>query len=106
MVEASGSPQGWNTAVSAVKPRGTIVLKSTYQGGLDFNPAPLVIDEITLVGSRCGRFDPALRLLASNCIDTKPLISKVFAFENILEAFEYSKRLECMKVLVEFTKPN
>jgi len=106
VVEASGSPQGWNTAVSAVKPRGIIVLKSTYQGDMNFNPAPLVINEITLVGSRCGRFEPALRLLASGCIDVKSLISKVFDFYNMLEAFEYSMRQECMKVLVEFPKPN
>ena len=105
VVEASGSSQGWNTAVSAVKPRGIIVLKSTYRGDLNFNPAPLVINEITLVGSRCGRFEPALRLLASNCIDIKSLISKVFAFDDMLQAFDYSLRLECMKVLVEFPQP-
>ncbi len=65
VVEASGNPSGWELAVKKVKPRGTIVLKSTYHGALSFNPAPLVIEEITVVGSRCGPFEPALRLLSS-----------------------------------------
>jgi threonine dehydrogenase-like Zn-dependent dehydrogenase len=101
VVEASGAPEGWHTAVSAVKPRGTIVLKSTYKGDLNFNPAPLVINEITVVGSRCGRFPPALRLLKSGLIEVKPLISKVFKFEDIISAFECAKRPETTKVLVE-----
>ncbi len=65
VVEASGHPSGWELAVRRVKPRGIIVLKSTYHGGFDFNPAPLVIDEITVVGSRCGQFAAALRLMES-----------------------------------------
>ena len=102
VIEASGSPSGWETAVNSVKPRGIIILKSTYQGKLDFNPAPLVINEITLIGSRCGRFEPALRLLKTGLIQIQPLISKVFNFDDILEALIYSQRIECMKVLVDF----
>ena len=54
VIEASGHPSGWDLATKLVKPRGTLVLKSTYHGALDFNPASLVINEITVVGSRCG----------------------------------------------------
>jgi threonine dehydrogenase-like Zn-dependent dehydrogenase len=63
VVEASGSPSGWDLAAALVKPRGVMVLKSTYHGDLQFNAAMLVINEISVVGSRCGRFEPALRLL-------------------------------------------
>ena len=66
VVEATGSPAGWQTALAAVRPRGLVVVKSTYHGGLDFDPAELVVPEITVIGSRCGPFPPALRLLARN----------------------------------------
>lgn len=101
VVEASGSPDGWNTAVSLVKPRGTIVLKSTYHGDLNFNPAQLVINEITVVGSRCGRFEPALRLLEAGLIDVKSMISRVYPFDKIMGAFVFAGKPEVMKVLVE-----
>jgi len=102
VIEASGNPEGWKTAVNCVRPRGTIVLKSTYHGNLDFNPAPVVVDEITVVGSRCGNFGPAIRLLETGCLDLESMISKIFTFENIDEAFEYSNLPEAMKVLVDF----
>jgi threonine dehydrogenase-like Zn-dependent dehydrogenase len=102
VIEASGSSQGWITAIKLVKPRGTIVLKSTYQGEVNFNTAPLVINEITIIGSRCGPFAPALRILEMELVEVKPLISKVFSFENILEAFKYSQRPECLKVIIDF----
>jgi len=102
VIEASGSPGGWKCAISSVKPRGKIILKSTYQDNLDFNPAPIVIKEITLVGSRCGRFMPAVRLLERGLVDVKPLISKVFSFEDIKEAINYSRRPVCLKVLIRF----
>lgn len=102
VVEASGHPSGWNTAVSSVKPRGILALKSTYTGGLNFNPAPLVINEITVVGSRCGRFPPALRLLADGLIEVDNLISRVFPFSEIIDAIEYAQKPECFKVLIEF----
>ncbi|MBC8279033.1 MAG: alcohol dehydrogenase catalytic domain-containing protein [FCB group bacterium] len=102
VIEASGSPNGWESAVSSVKPRGTIVLKSTYHDKLDFNPAPIVIKEITLIGSRCGRFKPAVRLIERGLVEVKPLISKVFSFEDIQEAINYSRSSECLKVLIRF----
>jgi threonine dehydrogenase-like Zn-dependent dehydrogenase len=102
VVEASGNQTGFAEAVDCVRPRGIIVLKSTYAGGLNYNPAPVVVKEITIVGSRCGKFAPAMRMLAAGLIQVKPLISRVFPFEEITEAFEYARRPECLKVLVKF----
>lgn len=104
VVEASGRPEGWEAAVAAVKPRGTIVLKSAYHGSIDFNPALLVVNEVTLVGSRCGRFKPALRMLESGQIETEPLISRVFPFDEIIEAFNFANQPQTMKTLVEFPR--
>ena len=75
VVEATGSPQGFALARRAVRPRGTIILKSTYKGELQVNISAIVVDEITLVGSRCGPFPPAIRLLESGKVDPRPLIS-------------------------------
>ncbi|MBL7190452.1 alcohol dehydrogenase catalytic domain-containing protein [bacterium] len=103
VIEASGHPSGWDSAVSAVKPRGTIVLKSTYAGSFNFNPAPLVINEITVTGSRCGKFAPAIRLLEAGLVDVEKLISAVYPFDRILEAVEYAKKPDVFKVLVDFS---
>jgi threonine dehydrogenase-like Zn-dependent dehydrogenase len=100
IVEASGHPSGWELAVSRVKPRGTIILKSTYHGSLDFNPAPLVIDEITVVGSRCGQFAPALRLMESSLVDPSPLISAIFPMDQAEEAFRASQQPGNFKILL------
>ena len=74
VVEATGSISGFETALNLTKPRGTLVLKSTVAASKEFNLAPIVIDEIRVQGSRCGRFEPALRLLASEKIDFSPFI--------------------------------
>jgi threonine dehydrogenase-like Zn-dependent dehydrogenase len=101
VVEASGNPTGWKTAVERVKPRGVIVLKSTYAASFEYNPAPLVIDEITVVGSRCGRFAPALRLMDMGLIDPSPLLSKVFPFERAEEAFEAAQLSGNLKIALK-----
>jgi threonine dehydrogenase-like Zn-dependent dehydrogenase len=101
VVEASGNPTGWNLAVNVVRPRGTIVLKSTYHGELHFNPAPLVIKEISIVGSRCGRFAPALRLLKRGLVDPTPLISGIFPLDRAEEAFKRSDNSDCFKILLK-----
>jgi threonine dehydrogenase-like Zn-dependent dehydrogenase len=100
VVEASGSPSGWELAVSRVKPRGTLVLKSTYHGKLDFNPAPLVINEVTVIGSRCGLFAPALRLMADGLIDPTPFISGVLPIEQAAEAFARARDRDTLKILI------
>jgi len=99
-VEASGSPSGWDLAVKRVRPRGTLVLKSTYHGALNFNPAALVIDEITVVGSRCGRFAPALKLMELGLVDPTPLISGVFSLSDAEAAFKRSQDHDAFKVLL------
>ena len=78
-----------------------MVLKSTVATGKDLNLAPIVIDEITVLGSRCGQFAPALRLLKNNRIDFTPFISKVYPIEDAVEAFEANKMRETLKVLIK-----
>ncbi len=101
VVESSGHPSGWELSVSRVRPRGTIVLKSTYHGSLNFNPAPLVIDEITVVGSRCGQFGAALRLMESGLVDPTPLISGIFPMDQAEEAFRESQSPGNFKILLK-----
>jgi alcohol dehydrogenase len=74
IVEATGHPGGYAAARRLVRPRGAIVLKSTYHGSLETNLTMVVVDEVTLVGSRCGPFAPALRLLERGLVDVVPLI--------------------------------
>jgi len=102
VVEATGALSGFETALELVKPRGTLVLKSTIAAGKDFNLAPIVIDEITVLGSRCGPFEPALRLLESGKIDFAPMISGIYPADRAMEAFEKSKDKDVLKVLIRF----
>ncbi len=88
VVEATGSPSGFEAARGLLRPRGTMVLKSTFHGALELDTAPLVIDEITLVGSRCGPFPPALRALASSRIDPSPLIEASYPLSDGVRALE------------------
>lgn len=101
VVEATGTASGFETSISLTKPRGVLVLKSTVATGKELNLAPIVIDEITVLGSRCGQFPPALRLLENNRIDFKPMISGIYPIEKGLEAFEANKSKESIKVLVK-----
>lgn len=100
VVEATGSFSGFELARSAVRPRGTFVLKSTYHGSVELDLSPLVVDEITVVGSRCGPFAPALRLLEAGLVDPVPLIEATYALESAVEAMEAAQRPRAMKVLI------
>lgn len=102
VVEATGSISGFESALALTKPRGTLVLKSTVAAGKEFNLAPIVIDEIRVQGSRCGRFEPALRLLSSGKIDFAPLISGIYSIDNAIEAFEMNKQKDTLKILIKF----
>lgn len=102
VVEATGSISGFEMALNLTKPRGTLVLKSTVAASKEFNLAPIVIDEIRVQGSRCGRFAPALRLLASGKVDFSPLVSGVYDVDKSLEAFEKNKEKDTLKVLLKF----
>ena len=101
VVEATGTASGFETSMSLTKPRGVLVLKSTVASGKELNLAPIVIDEITVLGSRCGQFAPALRLLKNKKIDFTPFISEIFSIENALEAFEANKSKESLKILIK-----
>ena len=101
VIEASGSPAAFPLAVECVKPRGAIVLKSTYAEALAFNPSPIVVNEITLIGSRCGRFGDAVRFMETVAPDFSGLIAREFTFDNAVEAFEYSKKPGVLKVLLK-----
>jgi alcohol dehydrogenase len=100
VVECTGSPTGFAQARRLVRPRGTLVLKSTYHGDLGVDMSSLVVDEITVVGSRCGPFAPALRLLESGLIDPRPLISDMFSLSDGEMAFIRAAEPGVLKVLL------
>jgi threonine dehydrogenase-like Zn-dependent dehydrogenase len=101
VVEATGSPDGFSLARRAVRPRGTMVLKSTYKGDMNVNFSSIVVDEINLVGSRCGPFEPALRLMEARQVDPSVLIAAEFKLGEALKAFERAAQTGVLKVLVE-----
>ncbi len=100
VIEATGSPSGREQALKLVRPRGRLVLKSTVaeQKGWDVNAA--VVNEITLIGSRCGRFEPALRALERG-VDVMPLISSVYSLEKGIEAVGRARDPGSLKVLID-----
>jgi threonine dehydrogenase-like Zn-dependent dehydrogenase len=103
VVEATGDPKGLETALGQVVPRGTIMLKSTVAESGRVNLSRAVVDEITLVGSRCGPFAPAVAALASGRVDVRPLVSAVYPFDDALSAFERAGRKGALKVLLDFS---
>ena len=105
IVEATGSPLGISQALRLVEPRGTVVMKSTFHGAANFDATKLVVDEITLLGSRCGDFAPALVLLREGHVKVDPLVSKRFPLEQGLEAFEYLDHTSSLKVLLDPNPP-
>ena len=100
VVEATGSPDGFSLARRAIRPRGNLVLKSTYKGDISVNFSSIVVDEVNIVGSRCGPFEPALRLMAQGQIDPRVLISADFGLTDALEAFSQATQSDVMKVLI------
>ncbi len=100
VVEATGSPSGLGEALRLVTPRGTVVMKSTFQERAQFDTSKLVVDEITLLGSRCGNFSIALDMLARGQVEVRRLVSKTFPLEAGQEAFAYMEETSCLKVLL------
>jgi len=100
VIEATGSVGGFETSLALTKPRGTLVLKSTIAAREGLNLAPVVINEITVIGSRCGQFAPVIRLLEKKAIDVKPLISKILPFEDALEGFNLNRQKDTLKVIL------
>ncbi len=101
VVEATGSPDGFTLARRAIRPRGTMVLKSTYKGDMTVNFSSIVVDEIHLIGSRCGPFEPALRLMEARQVDPTVLIAAEFKLGEALKAFEHAAETGMLKVLVK-----
>lgn len=99
VVEATGHPAGLEAAFRALRPRGTLVLKSTYAAGTP-NLAPIVIDELRVIGSRCGPFEPALAALAAGRIDPRPLIAAEFGLAEGEAAFAKAGERGILKVLL------
>lgn len=100
VIEATGSPHGFTLARQAVRPGGVMVIKSTYTGELNLNMSSIVVDEITIIGSRCGPFSPALRLLEQKLVDPRLLIDSIIDLKNGLEAFKKASNPGVLKVLL------
>jgi threonine dehydrogenase-like Zn-dependent dehydrogenase len=103
VVEATGTAAGFEAAVAATRPRGKLVLKSTVAGAATLSLAPLVVQEITVVGSRCGSFGPALRALAAGSVDVMPLVGARVPLRDAERALETAARPGMLKVLVDAT---
>lgn len=103
IVEATGSPEGLSTAIQLIRPRGTIVLKSTYHGNVSLNMADFVIQEISLIGSRCGPFPPAIRFLETGHIRVDPLIHARYPLIDGVLAMEKAAQRGVRKVMLQMT---
>ncbi|MEP6714200.1 MAG: alcohol dehydrogenase catalytic domain-containing protein [Terriglobia bacterium] len=100
VVDATGSALGLRTAARMVQPRGTVILKSTIHGEVSVDTAPIIVNEITLVGSRCGRFEPALRLLETGAVQVDEMISETLPLAEAERAFSIAARHGVLKVLL------
>lgn len=100
VVEVTGNNAGLEQALRLVRPLGTIVLKSTFAANNNLDMTKVVVDEIKIIGSRCGPFAPALRLLAHNCIHTGPMIMAEYPLADGLAAFAHAARPGVLKVLI------
>jgi threonine dehydrogenase-like Zn-dependent dehydrogenase len=100
VVEATGAAAGFALALEVVRPRGVLVLKSTFHGSTAINAARIVVDEISVVGSRCGRFAPALDLLKNNSVDVESLISEEYSLADGIHAMKRATERGVLKVLL------
>jgi threonine dehydrogenase-like Zn-dependent dehydrogenase len=101
LVEATGSPSGLILAQQMTEPRGTLVLKSTFHGAAPIETWPIVVKEITVVGSRCGPFAKAIALLRSGKVDTAPLVTRTFPLAAVAKAIHFAQQPGVMKVLLK-----
>lgn len=100
VVEATGSTDGFDLARKAIRPRGTLVMKSTYKGEMNVNFSSIVVDEINIIGSRCGPFAPALRLLEKREVDPTVLIAEEYKLKDSVKAMEKAAQAGMLKVLI------
>jgi threonine dehydrogenase-like Zn-dependent dehydrogenase len=101
VIDSTGTAQGFADSLNLVEPRGSIVLKSTYLGDPQVNMTRIAVDEIKIVGSRCGSFEAALRLLSAGLIDTNSLIEARYPLDDGLAAFEHASQKGTLKVLLD-----
>ena len=101
VIECTGRPEGFDLARSLVEPAGVIVQKSTYVESVSVDISRLVVDEIQVVGSRCGPFEPAIRALVRGLVNVQELVDRRFPLEMGLQAFEYAMKDEALKVILE-----
>jgi threonine dehydrogenase-like Zn-dependent dehydrogenase len=102
VVEATGSNSGFADTMKLIKPRGTVILKSTIASRENLDLTPTVVNEITLIGSRCGLFKPAIDALATGMVSVDSMIDSTFPLEKFSEAIEHAKKPDTLKV---FLKP-
>jgi threonine dehydrogenase-like Zn-dependent dehydrogenase len=103
-VECTGNPDGFAIARRALRPRGTLVLKSTYSGQLALDASAIVVDELTILGSRCGPFDKALQVLAQGQVEVEGLIQARYPLAEGLAAFEHAQRRGVLKILLDINE--
>jgi alcohol dehydrogenase len=101
VVEATGSPSGFTLAQQMTEPRGTLVLKSTFHGAVPVETWPIVVKELSVLGSRCGPFAKALALLCMGKIDPRPLITRAFSLADAQKAIRFAQQPGVMKVLLK-----
>ncbi len=100
VVEATGNEAGFAQSLQLVRPLGTLILKSTFAGNANINLTKLVVAEINVIGSRCGPFAPALRVLAAGRLDPRPFIDGEYPLDDALAAFEHAARPGVRKILI------
>jgi alcohol dehydrogenase len=101
VVEATGNAEGLRAAIAMTRPRGTLVMKSTVHGAVAIDTAPVIVNELTLVGSRCGRLEAALPLLDHELIPVESMISGRFELGDAARAFAYAAERGVLKVLLQ-----
>ena len=100
VIEASGSASGFELALDLLQPRGRLVLKSTFHGATEFEASRVVVDEISIIGSRCGRFAPAIDLLKKGAVDVDSLISEEYRLTQGVHAMSRAGAKGVLKVLL------
>lgn len=101
VIDSTGSPDGIQSSLDIVRPMGKVILKTTIADECRLNINSLVVNEITLVGSRCGPFDKAIEALDSKTINVSPLVSNIFSLDDGIEAFKYASKRDVMKVILK-----
>jgi threonine dehydrogenase-like Zn-dependent dehydrogenase len=100
VVDATGSPSGLALGIALTEPRGTLVLKSTFHGAAPIESWPIVVNEITMLGSRCGPFAKAIALLRAKLVDPRPLITRTFPLSEASKAMKFAQKKGVLKVLL------